>query len=62
MEVNYFGTIALTKSILPIMQKQKSGHITTISSSSGKFGFFFFLRSSYSASKFAQVGFFESKA
>jgi len=39
-------------------QKQKSGHITTISSSSGKFGFF--LRSSYSASKFAQVGFFES--
>ena len=58
MEVNYFGTIALTKSILPIMQKQKSGYITTISSSSGKFGFF--LRSSYSASKFAQVGFFES--
>ena len=40
------------------MQKQKSGHIATISSSSGKFGFF--LRSSYSASKFAQVGFFES--
>ena len=58
MEVNYFGTVALTKSILPVMQKQKSGHITTISSSSGKFGFF--LRSSYSASKFAQVGFFES--
>ena len=58
MEVNYFGTIALTKSILPVMQKQKSGHIATISSSSGKFGFF--LRSSYSASKFAQVGFFES--
>ena len=58
MEVNYFGTIALTKSILPIMQKQKSGYITTVSSSSGKFGFF--LRSSYSASKFAQVGFFES--
>ena len=58
MEVNYFGTVALTKSILPIMQKQKSGHIITISSSSGKFGFF--LRSSYSASKFAQVGFFES--
>ena len=58
MEVNYFGTIALTKSILPVMQKQKSGYIATISSSSGKFGFF--LRSSYSASKFAQVGFFES--
>ena len=58
MEINYFGTIALTKSVLPIMQDQKSGHIVTVSSSSGKFGFF--LRSSYSASKFAQVGFFES--
>ena len=23
MEVNYFGTVALTKSILPVMQKQK---------------------------------------
>ena len=58
MEVNYFGTIALTKSVLPKMQKQKSGHIVTISSLSGKFGFF--LRSAYAASKFAQLGFFES--
>ena len=58
MEINYFGTVALTKSVLPTMQNQKSGHIVTICSSSGKFGFF--LRSSYSASKFAQVGFFES--
>ena len=58
MEINYFGTVALTKSVLPTMQNQKNGHIVTICSSSGKFGFF--LRSSYSASKFAQVGFFES--
>ena len=58
MEINYFGTIALTKAVLPIMQKQKKGHIATVSSSSGKFGFF--QRSAYSASKFAQVGFFES--
>ena len=58
MEVNYFGTIGLTKAILPVMQKQKSGHIITVSSLSGKFGFF--LRSAYSAAKFAQVGFFES--
>ena len=41
MEVNYFGTVGLTKAILPVMQKQKSGHIITISSLSGKFGFFF---------------------
>ena len=58
MEVNYFGTIALTKAVLPIMQAQKSGHIVTVSSLSGKFGFF--LRSAYAASKFAQLGFFES--
>jgi dehydrogenase/reductase SDR family protein 7B len=58
MEINYFGTVALTKAVLPVMQKQKNGHIVTVSSSSGKFGFF--LRSSYSASKFAQVGFFET--
>ncbi len=58
MEVNYFGTIALTKAVLPIMQKQRSGHIIVISSIAGKFGFF--LRSAYSASKHALHGFFES--
>jgi short-subunit dehydrogenase len=58
MEINYFGTIGLTKSVLSIMQKQQKGHIVTISSLSGKFGFF--LRSAYAASKFAQLGFFES--
>ena len=58
MEINYFGTIGLTKSVLSIMQKQQKGHIVTVSSLSGKFGFF--LRSAYAASKFAQVGFFES--
>jgi len=58
MEVNYFGTIALTKAVLPIMQKQQSGHIIAISSIAGKFGFF--LRSAYSASKHALHGFFES--
>ena len=58
MEINYFGTIALTKAVLPIMQNQQSGHIITISSLSGKFGFF--IRSAYDAAKFAQVGFFES--
>ena len=58
MEINYFGTIALTKTVLPFMEKQKSGHIVTISSLSGKFGFY--LRSAYSASKFALIGFFES--
>lgn len=58
MEVNYFGTIALTKAILPYFQQQKSGHFIVISSIAGKFGFY--LRSAYSASKHALHGFFES--
>src|SRR5690606_16638527 len=58
MEINYFGTIALTKAILPVLRKQKSGHIVTISSIAGKFGFY--LRSAYAASKHALQGFFES--
>ena len=58
MEVNFFGTVAVTKSVLPYMTRQKSGHIVTISSIAGKFGFFF--RSAYSASKHALHGFFES--
>ncbi len=58
MEINYFGNIALTKAVLPYMQKQKSGHIVVISSIAGKFGFF--LRSAYSASKHALQGFYES--
>ncbi|MBL7883894.1 MAG: SDR family oxidoreductase [Bacteroidia bacterium] len=58
MEVNFFGTIALTKSVLPHMLHQKSGHIVAMSSIAGKFGFYF--RSAYSASKHALHGFFES--
>jgi dehydrogenase/reductase SDR family member 7B len=58
MEINYFGTIALTKAVLPFMQRQQSGHIIAISSIAGKFGFY--LRSAYSASKHALHGFFES--
>ncbi len=58
MEVNYFGNIALTKALLPYLQKQQAGHIVVISSLSGKFGFF--LRSAYAASKHALVGFYES--
>jgi short-subunit dehydrogenase len=58
MEINFFGTIALTKSVLPYMLKQKSGHIVVISSIAGKFGFYF--RSVYAASKHALHGFFES--
>lgn len=57
-EINYFGTIALTKAVLPYMIKQKSGHVLATSSISGRFGFP--LRSAYSASKSALHGFFET--
>jgi dehydrogenase/reductase SDR family member 7B len=57
-EINYFGTIALTKAVLPHMIRQKSGHILATSSISGRFGFP--LRSAYSASKQALHGFFET--
>ena len=58
MEINYFGTVILTKAVLQQMRKQKSGHLIAISSIAGKFGFY--LRSAYSASKHALHGFFES--
>ncbi len=57
-EINYFGTIALTKAILPVMIKDGGGQIAVTSSIVGKFGFPY--RSSYSASKHALHGFFES--
>ncbi|WP_010664845.1 SDR family oxidoreductase [Marinilabilia salmonicolor] len=58
MEVNFFGTVQLTKAVLPYMLRQGSGHIVAISSISGKFGFP--LRTAYAASKHAVQGFFES--
>jgi short-subunit dehydrogenase len=57
-EINYFGTIALIKAVLPYMIRQKSGYIAATSSISGRFGFP--LRSAYSASKQALHGFIET--
>jgi len=59
-EVDFFGHIALTKSVLSTMRRQNSGQILVISSIAGKFGFF--QRSSYSAAKHALHGYFESLA
>jgi short-subunit dehydrogenase len=58
MEVNYFGTIALTKAILPFMLEAGGGHFAVVSSLVGLFGYS--VRSAYSASKHALHGFFES--
>ena len=57
-ETNFFGTIALTKVVLPDMLKQKSGLLITITSAVGKFGSPW--RSGYAASKHALHGFFDS--
>ncbi len=57
-EVNFFGTIAFTKAVLPYMLDKKNGHISVVSSLTGKFGFP--LRSAYSASKHALQGYFET--
>ncbi|QJX46394.1 SDR family oxidoreductase [Hymenobacter taeanensis] len=58
MEVNYFGTVALTKGVLPHLLQQGSGRIAVVSSLVGKFGTPY--RSAYAASKHALHGFFDS--
>lgn len=57
MEVNFFGTVALTKAVLPGLIRQKSGHIVVISSVMGKLGTR--SRSAYAASKHALHGWFD---
>ena len=58
MGVNFFGTVALTKAILPSMIKLNSGHIVCIGSPAGIFSTP--LRSGYSASKHAVHSFCDS--
>ncbi|HEY0030191.1 MAG TPA: SDR family oxidoreductase [Bacteroidia bacterium] len=58
MEVNFFGTINLTKEVAKVMQKQKSGKLVVITSIMGKYGLP--LYSTYAASKHALFGYFES--
>ncbi len=58
MEVDYFGTVALTKYLLPYFLKRKAGHFVTVSSVMGKMGTPY--RSGYAAAKHALHGFFDS--
>ena len=58
MNINYIGTVALTKALLPHFIKNKNGHFAVTTSIVGKIGTP--LRSSYAASKHALHGFFDS--
>ncbi|MEO1173552.1 MAG: SDR family NAD(P)-dependent oxidoreductase, partial [Myxococcota bacterium] len=58
METNFFGTVALTRGVLPGMLERRSGRIVVISSVVGKFGTP--KRSSYAASKHALHGYFDA--
>lgn len=58
MNINFWGTVALSQAILPSMISNKSGHLVIISSLVGKFGTRY--RSAYSASKHALHGYFDS--
>jgi dehydrogenase/reductase SDR family protein 7B len=58
LEVNFFGTVALSKALLPHFIDNKSGHFGVVSSLVGKFGSPY--RTAYAASKHALHGFFDS--
>ncbi|MEX2351005.1 MAG: SDR family oxidoreductase [Balneolaceae bacterium] len=58
MEVNFFGTVSLTRELMPHMLQRDSGHIVVISSVMGKFSTRF--RSAYAASKHALHGWFDA--
>ena len=58
MDINYLGTVALSKAILPHFIKNKNGHFVVTTSIVGKVATP--LRSSYSASKHALHGFFDA--
>jgi NAD(P)-dependent dehydrogenase (short-subunit alcohol dehydrogenase family) len=58
LETNFFGNVAMTKAVLPVMRAQKSGHIITVTSVAGRLGQP--LLSAYCASKYALEGWNES--
>jgi 3-dehydrosphinganine reductase len=58
MKVNYFGTVYVTKEVLPAMLNRASGYIVNISSVAGFIGTFGY--TAYGASKFAVHGFSDS--
>ena len=58
MEVDYLGTVALSKALLPHFVEQKFGHYVVVSSLMGKFSSP--MRSAYCGAKHALHGFFDA--
>ncbi len=58
IETNLFGPLNVTRAVLPVMRKQRSGHMVTITSLAGLIGQEF--ASAYAASKFGLEGWMES--
>jgi NAD(P)-dependent dehydrogenase (short-subunit alcohol dehydrogenase family) len=54
IETNFFGTVNVTRAVLPVMRRQRSGHVISISSGAGLLGFEY--SSVYAASKFGLEG------
>jgi NAD(P)-dependent dehydrogenase (short-subunit alcohol dehydrogenase family) len=58
IRTNLFGPMNVTRAVLPVMRKQRSGHVVSISSTAGLVGQEFC--SAYAASKFGVEGWMES--
>src|SRR6478752_1982991 len=58
LTTNLLGPLNVTRAVLPVMRKQRSGHVVTISSTGGIVGQAFC--SAYAASKFGLEGWMES--
>ncbi len=58
LATSLMGPMNVTRAVLPVMRKQRSGHIISISSSAGLVGFEFC--TAYAASKFGLEGWMES--
>jgi NAD(P)-dependent dehydrogenase (short-subunit alcohol dehydrogenase family) len=59
LSVSLIGPMNVTRAVLPVMRKQRAGHIISISSSAGLAAGFDFV-SAYAASKFGLEGWMES--
>lgn len=57
IDVNYLGTVALTKALLPYFVERQQGHFAVVTSVMGKYGSPF--RSGYAGAKHALHGFFD---